>query len=163
VTARFALVAWLCLSCGARTDLGGTRGDASAPAVTELRGAVVNDCAPNDAPAIAFPLALPGAAVVPSCANSVVSALSIRISIWGDIPKGPGTYALGDGSFASGSIAVYCPLQGQCVAANSGTLVLTLLDGTSATGSFSLAMPDQTTMTGKFTAISVCHNPLTCG
>jgi hypothetical protein len=158
-----ALAACLVVACGARTDLGGNRGDASGPPVTELHGVVVNDCAPNDGPAIAFALALPNATVVPSCANSVVSALSIRISIWVDMPTAPGTYALGDGSLASGSIAVYCPFQGQCVAADHGTLTLTTFDATSATGFFSLAMPDQTTMTGNFTAIAVCHNATLCG
>ena len=151
-------------SCGARTDLGGQRGDASsAPPGTELQGVVVNDCAPNDGPAIAFALALPGATVIPSCPNSVVSALSVRISIWIDPPTGPTTYALGSGSFSSGSIAVVCPFKGQCVAANSGTLTLTTFDASSATGHFTLEMPDSTTMTGNFTAISVCHNITQCG
>jgi hypothetical protein len=160
---RVVFFAGVLAACGARTDLGGQRSDASVPPVTELQGVVVNDCAPNDGPAIAFALALPGASVIPSCPLPVVSALSIRISIWVDIPTAPGTYTLGDGSFASGAIADYCPFQGQCVAATSGTLTLTTFDATSATGFFSLVMPDQTTMTGKFTAISVCHNPLTCG
>jgi hypothetical protein len=156
------LFAGLLVACGARTDLGGNRGDASST-VTELHGVVVNDCAPNDGPAIAFALALPDAVVVPSCPSSVVSALSVRISIWVDIPKAPGTYSIGDGSFQSGSIAVYCPFKGQCVAASSGTLTLTTFDDTSSTGFFSLQMPDSSTMTGQFTAIAVCHNPTLCG
>jgi hypothetical protein len=160
--ACFFVVA-LVVACAARTDLGGHNNDASAPPGNELHGVVMNDCAPNDGAAIAFALALPDATVVPSCANSVVSALSVRVSIWNDIPTGPTTYALGGGSFASGSIAVYCPFKGQCVAANSGTLTLTIFDATQATGSFSLQMPDSTTMTGNFTAISVCHNITQCG
>jgi len=159
---RLVIVASVLAACGGRTDLGGGHGDASSP-VTELHGAVVNDCAPNDGPAIAFALALPEATVIPSCANSVVSALSVRISIWESIPKAAGTYSLGDGSFQSGSIAVVCPFKGQCVAAASGTLTLTTFDDTSATGFFTLAMPDSTTMTGNFTAISICHNPTLCG
>jgi hypothetical protein len=157
--------AWLVVlaCCGARTDLGGQHDASSLPA-TELHGVVVNDCAPNDGAAIAIALALPDATVVPVCANPVVSALSIRISIWGpNIPNAPGTYSLGDGSFSSGSIATYCPLKGQCVAATHGTLTLTQFDATSATGFFTLAMPDSTTMTGNFTAIPLCHNATQCG
>jgi hypothetical protein len=161
--ARLAIFAILLAACGARTDLGGGHGDA-ATSVTELEGVVVNDCAPNDGPATAFALALPGATVIPSCPSTVVSALSVRISFWApEIPKAPGTFTIGDGSFKSGSMATVCPFKGPCVAADHGTLTVTAFDATSASGFFTLAMPDQTTMTGNFTAISVCHNFAGCG
>jgi hypothetical protein len=158
---RFLLL--FVVACGGRTDLGGHHADADASALPTVPGVVVNDCAPNDAPAIAFAFAMPGATVVPSCPNSVVSALSVRISFWSPIPKGPGEYAIASGSLESGSIAVYCPAKGQCIAADHGTLTLTDFSSVSAAGSFTLVMPDNTTIGGNFAEILVCQNPSMCG
>jgi hypothetical protein len=158
------LVAGLVVACGARTDLGGNRDASSSPPVTELQGAVVNDCAPNDGPAITIPLAPSTAAVVPTCANWVVSDVIVRFSFWGpNMPKAAGTFPLGDGSFASGSYVAYCPSQGQCAQVVGGTLTLTEYGPTSATGFFTLQMPDSSTLTGNFTAIPICHNSPQCG
>ncbi len=160
---RFAL---LLVACGGRTDLGGGHAsqteDASQP---QLQGVVVNDCAPNDGLAIAFALAFPGATVVPSCANSVVGEGSVRISFWGPPPSAPGTYAVGDGTFPSGSLAAYCPTGGttQCVAATHGSFTLTEFTKTAASGSFSLVLPDQTIVTGSFSHIPLCNNSIMCG
>ncbi len=166
---QFAVLCITLMACGARTDLGGHETvsalDASAPdaALPSVNGAVVNDCAPNDAPAIAFPFALEGATVVPSCMNSVVSASSIRFSFWNPIVNAPGEFTVGNGSLASGSIASVCPSAGQCVAATHGTFTVTTFTETSASGFFMVVLPDQTMISRAFTDVPVCHNLALCG
>lgn len=151
----------LALGCGARTDLGGhVAADAGREAATaELDGVVVNQCSPNDGLAISFILSQGGFA--PTC--SLVSGVSVEITFWSPLPTTQGTYTIGDGSFPSGSSAVYCPQDGGgCVNATQGTLDVTDFTST-ASGSFSIVLPDATTVTGSFEKAVVCNNSLICG
>ena len=156
-----ALPLLLLVACGARTDLGGQREDASAPA-TQSPGVVVNECAPNDGPQVTFVLPLEGA-TLPACPSSLGGQGGFHISFWNPPPSAPGTYAIGDGSFASGSSATYCPLPpGPCTTADHGTFTLTELTS-EASGHFTVVLPDNTSMSGYFSKIPVCHNKTLCG
>lgn len=147
----------LALGCGARTDLGGHVAADGGPVST---GVVLNQCSPNDGLAISFILWEAGGA--PTCV--LVGPASVEITFWDPTPATPGNYTIGDGSFSSGSLAVYCPPDGGgCVNATQGTLVLTEMTSTSASGTFSIVLSDSTIVTGTFDKLVFCNNPIMCG
>lgn len=148
------------LACGGRTQLRSTLGDAGAsPPAQQIGGDVLPACAPNDAPAYQFSFGTPA----PVCPSSASGDSSVLIEIWDPLPSGPGTYSFGDGSIASGGGAFVCTGPGACGAASQGTLVLTELTTTSASGSYALVMPDGTTVAASFSSVPVCSQLRMCG
>ncbi len=158
-------VLWaVCGACGGRTELGGMiHGDGGAPDSSpqaQLQGIVFRSCAPNDGPAYTFQVG-PN----PSCNPTSTTFNAAVITVWSPFPLGAGTFTVGDGSFASGSSAFACPQpNAPCVQASGGTLVLTeFVDGTSASGSYTLSLPDGTTASASFTKATFCPNAEVCG
>jgi len=148
----FVVAASLLLAaCGARTGLRST-GDASTPPAL-VDGVVMKACAPNDGPALLFTLGKGGSSA-PTCQAPGV-ATGVIILIWSPLPAGPGTFAIGDGSFASGSNAYACTADSTCTQATGGTLVLTELGTTTASGSYSLTTPSGT-VSASFEDITFC-------
>ena len=164
-------LAWIGLAalaaCGGRTQLGGTLGDSGADTVLpqpQAQGIALPDCAPNDGLAYTFEL---GGTVTPKCPSGSITAGSVRISMWSPILSGPGTYPIGDGTFASGSMAFVCATgPSDCTTASHGTLVLnafTASAGSPIAGSYTLVLPDGTVVTASFADAVFCDNPLMCG
>jgi hypothetical protein len=151
-----ASAALLLVACGSRTGLR-TTGDATPSSVG---GVVLNSCAPNDAPALWFSLGASTGTSTPTCQVPGISA-GVSILIWNPIPQGPGTFAIGDGSFSSGSSGYVCDAAQTCGMA-TGTLVLTELTATSASGSYTLTNATQT-VSASFEGIEVCASPALCG
>ena len=143
------------IACGARTGLR-TTGDAAPPAAL-VDGIVLKACAPNDGPALSFSLGTP----VPSCQIPGIGT-GVIILIWNPLPTGPGTFTIGDGSFTSGSSGYVCESKNTCAQASGGTLVLTELTPTSASGSYTLTTTSGTT-SASFEGVAVCPNAEMCG
>jgi hypothetical protein len=153
-------------ACGGRSQLGGTLGDAAAvsPPEPSAGGAVHRDCAPNDGAAYTFAL---GGPVAPTCSSTNVIPGSVHITIWSPLPSGPGTYPIGDGTFASGSTAIVCPTgPGPCTTASHGTLVLSAFapsPSSTIAGTYTLVMPDGTVVSTSFSDVVFCNDSPMCG
>jgi hypothetical protein len=157
VRRAFGLLASLIVACGARTGLR-TTSDAS-PSTELVDGVVLKACAPNDGPAFQFSLGTPA----PTCqVPGIAGGIGVIVIIWKPLPQGPGTFTIGDGSFASGSGAVVCDAKNSCLMAATGTLVLTSFTATSASGSYTLTTP-KTTVSASFEDVDVCPNSEQCG
>ena len=144
---------------------GGAPATGGAPAVVPaVDGIVLNNCAPNDAPALSFEL---GTLPKPTCESPVFGAGTVMISLWAPLPQGPGTYPIVSEEPIGGSVALVCVTgTSDCSTADHGTLVLTEFDPASsdtAAGSYSVVMADGTTFTGSFSALTICHNFMGCG
>lgn len=116
-------------------------------------------CAPNDGPALLLTLGV-GVDAVPTCQVPGIST-GVIILIWNPLPAAPGTFTIGDGSFASGSSAYVCSATNTCTQATGGTLVLTNITATSASGSYTLTAGSTTS--ASFEDVDVCPNSEQCG
>jgi hypothetical protein len=141
---------------------GGSGGATSSP--QSVDGIVLNNCAPNDAPALSFEL---GTSPEPTCDAPVFGVGTVMISLWAPLPVGPGTYPIASEDPLGGSVALVCAHgPSDCVTADHGTLVLTKFDPASsnlAAGSYSVVSSDGSTLTGSFSALTICHNFMGCG
>ncbi len=143
----------IALHCGGRTELGSPQPDASFDSV------VMRWCGPADQSAVFFRFD-----PVATCELSGTLTVSgTGFVFYGPtLPNAPGDYAVGDGSSASTSGGFWCAAPQSCVTATSGTLTITEMTSTFATGSYVLVLPGNMTKTGTFTA-TVCNNAITCG
>jgi hypothetical protein len=105
-------------------------------------GTINHSCGPEDGPALDIRL-------TPS--KDTKKGAWIDLSIYRDLPQLPlsaaKTYELNTGNDAS---ATRCRSVGHCVAADSGTLTLTRLDGTGGAGHYKLHLKDGTAEEGHF-------------
>ncbi len=154
--------------CGARTDLHPVAASSDVPVVrdaqadvavtTSIEGIVRGNCAPNDGPALDLLLL-----AAPIAACSATTDARITVSFWSPIPARPGTYTVGDGSFASGSNASVCVAGGACTNAARGTVTFTTFDAPGFTGSVDLDLPDGTHRHADFARVARCAAFVGCG
>lgn len=113
------------------------------PAKTSYRfGTINHSCGPEDGPALDIHL---------TQSRDSKKDSWIDLSIYRNLPELPlsvsKTYELKTGNDAS---ATRCRSKGHCVAADSGSVTLTRLDGTGGTGNYKLHLTDGTSEEGSF-------------